>query len=190
MVVSVIRYLGNVPVAREEDEELAWSAVVEASAALVVVVVDDIRAILAVGLAGIVVDDTKTLCAFHHILEVDVMVMALAASLFERLVLAVLHAHRQVAAWNLVLALGDGEKVGLGDEVEECLPLLWVLLILQVEIYEVDTAVCISLVETIAPFSLGIPILGSFDEFWLVAIILGVIALGRVVGFAGMIAFG
>ena len=126
LVVSVIRYLGNVPVAREEDEELAWSAVVEASAALVVVVVDDIRAILAVGLAGIVVDDTKTLSAFHHILEVDVMVMAFAASLFERLVLAVLHAHRQVAAWNLVLALGDGEKVGLGDEVEECLPLLWV----------------------------------------------------------------
>ncbi len=52
LVVSVIRYLWQCASRQEEDEELAWSAVVEASAALVVVVVDDIRAILAVGLAG------------------------------------------------------------------------------------------------------------------------------------------
>ena len=118
------------------------------------------------------VDDAETLHALYHILEVDVVVMAFAAALLQWGVLAVLNADGEVGAWNRVLAARDGEQVGLGDEVEECLPLFRVLLILQVEIYQVYTAVGISLLEAVAPLSLLVPFLCSLHQFRVVAVVL------------------
>ena len=62
-------------------------------------------AILAVGLAGKMVDDAESLHALYDILEVDVLVMALALSLLQRSVLSVLYADGEVRARNLMLAL-------------------------------------------------------------------------------------
>ena len=63
-------------------------------------------AILAVGLAGKMVDDAESLHALHDILEVDVLVVALALSLLQRSVLAVFYADGEVRARNLMLAFG------------------------------------------------------------------------------------
>ena len=92
MIVGIVGYLGNVPVTREEDEEFIRSAVVELGTALLVVVMNDIRTVLAVGRTGIVVDDAETLHALDDILEINVMVVAFRTALFQRVVLAVLYA--------------------------------------------------------------------------------------------------
>ena len=160
------------PVAREEDEELVWGAVVEACTCLVVIVVNNIWAILAVWFAGKMVDDAETFYALYHILEIDVMVMAFAATFLQRVVLAVFHTDGEVGTWNWVLAARNGEQVGLGYEVEECLPLFRILLILQVEIYQVHAAVGVSLLEAIAPLTLLVPFLGSLHQLRVVAIVL------------------
>lgn len=96
LVVGVVVDLGNVPIVGEEDEELVGIAVVETSLRLVVIIMDHVRTILAVGLAGKVVDDAEPLHALHDILEVDVLVVALALSLLQRSVLAVFYADREV----------------------------------------------------------------------------------------------
>ena len=119
LIVCIVGNLGDVPVAREEDEELVGGAVVETGTRFVVIVVDDVWTILAIWLAGKMVDDAKALHTLYHILEVDVVVMAFAAALLQWVVLAVLNADGEVRAWNRVLAARDGEQVGLGDEVEE-----------------------------------------------------------------------
>ena len=66
------------PVSRKEDEEFAGGAVEETGLAAVVVIMDHVGTILAVGGAGVMVDDAKTLCALYHILKIDVLVMTLA----------------------------------------------------------------------------------------------------------------
>ena len=177
LVIAVICHFRNMPVAREEDEELVGRAVVKTSARLVIVVVNHVGTILAVRLAGKVVDDAETFHALYHILEVYVMVVAFTASLLQGIVLAILNTYRKLGAWYRMLALWYGKKVSLGDEVEECLPLLRILLVLQVEVYEVYAAVSISLGETIAPLTFLIPFLGSLDQLWLVAVVLGVAAI-------------
>ena len=92
MIVGIVGYLGNVPVTREEDEKFIWSAVVELGTAFLIVVVNDIRVVLAVGRTGIVVDDAKTLHALDDILEINVMVVAFRTALFQWIVLAILYA--------------------------------------------------------------------------------------------------
>ena len=92
MIVSIIGYLGDVPVAREKDEEFIWSTVVELGTALLVIVVNDIRTVLAVGCTGIVVDDAETLHALDDILEINMMVVAFRTALLQRIVLAILYA--------------------------------------------------------------------------------------------------
>lgn len=76
------------PIVGEEDKELVGIAVVETSLRLVVIIMNHVWAILAVGLAGKMVDDAESLHALYDILEVDVLVMALALSLLQRSVLA------------------------------------------------------------------------------------------------------
>ncbi len=66
LVVGIVVDLGNVPIVREEDEELVGIAVVETSLRLVVIIMDHVRTILAVGLAGKVVDDAEPLHALHE----------------------------------------------------------------------------------------------------------------------------
>ena len=141
LVVGIVVDLGNVPIVGEEDEELVGIAVVETSLRLVVIIMDHVRTILAVGLAGKVVDDAEPLHALHDILEVDVLVVALALSLLQRSVLAVFYADGEVRARNLMLALWNRQEISLGDVFEERLPLLGILLILLVEVYQVDTGV-------------------------------------------------
>ena len=92
MIVGIIGYFGDVPVAREKDEKFIWSAVVELGTALLVVVMNDIRTVLAVGRTGIVVDDAETLHALDDILEINVMVVAFRTALFQRIIFAVLYA--------------------------------------------------------------------------------------------------
>ena len=130
MVVGVVCHLGNMPIAREEDEKFIRVAVVEASTSLVVIIMDYIGTVLAVRFACIVVDDAETLHALYHILEVDMMVVAFTASFFERLILAVFHAHGELGAWYRMSATRDGKQVVLGNEVKQSLPLLRILLIL------------------------------------------------------------
>lgn len=57
------------PVSREEDEELAGGTVEETGLPAVEVVVDYVGTILAVGGAGVVVDQAKTLCTLYYILK-------------------------------------------------------------------------------------------------------------------------
>ena len=118
LVVGVVVDLGNVPIVGEEDEELVGIAVVETSLRLVVIIMDHVRTILAVGLAGKVVDDAEPLHALHDILEVDVLVVALALSLLQRSVLAVFYADGEVGARNLMLALWNRQEIGFGDVFE------------------------------------------------------------------------
>lgn len=175
LVFCVICHFGDVPVTREEDEELVGSAVVESRAVLLVVVVDDVGAVLAVRGTGEVVDDAKSLHALYYILEVDVVVVAFRLTLVERLVLTVFHADHEVAVRDGVLALRDAEQVGVGEVVEECLPLGRVLLVLQVEVHDVDALVGECLCETVLPFARGKPFLGFLYQLWLVAVVLSVV---------------
>ncbi len=179
LVVGVIGHLGDVPVAGEEDEKLVGSAVVEPSAALLVVVVNHVGAVLAVGCAGVVVDDPETLHAPHHVLEVDVVVVALGHPLLQRLVAAVLHAHHERGAGDAVLAAGDAQHVGLGEILEECLPLTRVLLVLKVEVYEVYARVGTRLVESVAPHTRRSPFLCLHHQVGAVAVVLCVVALAK-----------
>ncbi len=153
LVVSVIGYLGYVPVAWEEDEEFSRSTIVEACFFLVVVVVYHVGFVAAVGRTGIVVDDAETFCALHYILEVDVVIMAFTPAFGERCVLRFFHANGQVAAWYGVLAFGEGGQVGLGKIGKQGLPLLWIFFVLEVEIYSVDTGVRIGFIESVTPFA-------------------------------------
>lgn len=163
------------PVSREEDEELAGGTVEETGLPAVVVVVDYVGTILAVGGTGVVVDHAKTLCALYYILKIDVLVMTLAAALFQRLVLAVLYTYHEVGTRNLVLSLRNAQQIGLCQIVEERLPLLRILLILQIEICEVYAGMWLRLVETIAPDTALRPSYSLFYEFGLIAVILCVI---------------
>jgi hypothetical protein len=65
LVFAIICHLGDVPVSREEDEELAGGTVEETGLPAVVIVVDYVGTILAVGGAGVVVDHAKTLGALN-----------------------------------------------------------------------------------------------------------------------------
>ena len=174
LVIGVVVDLGDVPISWEEYEELIGSAVVKASASLVVIVMNHVGTILAIRFACILVDDAETLYTLYYILEVDMLIVALGGALLQRLVIAIFYTYYEVGTWDRVLVLGDGEKVSLGKKIEEGFPLLWVLLILQVEVYEIHTAVGISLLEAIAPFAFLVPFLCSLHQFWLVAIVLGI----------------
>ena len=101
--------------------------------------------------------------------------MTLAAALFQRLVLAVLYTYHEVGTWNLVLSLRNAQQIGLCQIVEERLPLLRILLILQIEICEVYAGMWLRLVETIAPDAALCPSYSFFYEFGLIAVILCVI---------------
>lgn len=159
------------PIPREEDEELAGGTVEETGLPAVVVVVDYVGTILAVGGAGVVVDHAKTLGALNYILKIDVLVMTLAAALFQGLVLAVLYTYQEVGTGNLVLSLRNAQQIGLCQIVEERLPLLRILLILQIEICEVYAGMWLRLVETIAPDAALCPSNSLFYEFGLIAVI-------------------
>lgn len=163
------------PVSREEDEEFAGGTVEETGLPAVVIIMNHVGTILAVGGAGVVVDQAKTLCALNHILKIDVLVMTLAAALFQRLVPAVLYTYHEVGTRNLVLSLWNAQQIGLGKIIEERLPLLRILLILQIEIYEVYAGMWLRLVETIAPDTVLCPSYSLFYEFGLIAVILCVI---------------
>lgn len=170
LVVGIVVDLGNVPIVGEEDEELVGIAVVETSLRLVVIIMDHVRTILAVGLAGKVVDDAEPFHALHDILEVDVLVVALALSLLQRSVLAVFYADGEVRTRNLMLALWNRQEIGLGDVFEERLPLLGILLILLVEVYQVDTGVRVCLGESVSPGSLLGPFLCLLHQLGIVGI--------------------
>lgn len=163
------------PVSREEDEEFAGGTVEETGLPAVVIIMNHVGTVLAVGGTGVMVDDAKTLCAFYYILKIDVLVMTLAAALFQRLVPAVLYTYHEVGTRNLVLSLRNAQQIGLGKIIEERLPLLRILLILQIEIYEVYAGMWLRLIETIAPDAALCPSLCLFYEFGLIAVILCVI---------------
>ena len=95
LVVGVIVHLGDMPVAREEDEEAVGRTVHELGFLHVVGIMNHVGAVFCVGLAGVVVDKPEALHAFHAILEVYVMEVALRAALFQLSILAVLHTHRE-----------------------------------------------------------------------------------------------
>ena len=120
LVVGVVVDLGNVPIVGEEDEELVGIAVVETSLRLVVIIMDHVRTILAVGLAGKVVDDAEPFHALHDILEVDVLVVALALSLLQRSVLAVFYADGEefgVQEGSLIRVEPEAERaIAAGDQ--------------------------------------------------------------------------
>ena len=175
LVFTICCHLGDVPVAWKEDEEFARIAVVETGLLAVVIIMNYVWTVLAVGGAGVVVDHAKTLCALYYILKIDVLMMTLAAALFQRLVLAVLYTYHEVGTRNLVLSLRNAQQIGLCQIVEERLPLLRILLILQIEIYEVYAGMWLRLVETIAPDTALSPSYSLFYEFGLIAVILCVI---------------
>ena len=175
LVFTICCHLGDVPISRKEDEEFARIAVVETGLLRVVIIMNHVGTVLAVGGAGVMVDDAKTLGSFYYKLKVDVLVMTLAAALFQRLVLAVLYTYHEVGTRYLVLSLRNVQQIGLGKIIEERLPLLRILLILQIEIYEVYAMVWLRLVETIAPDTTLSPSLCLFYEFGLIAVILCVI---------------
>lgn len=118
LVIAVVGNLGNVPIVREEDKELVRCAVVEAGTGLVVIVVDYVWTIFTVRLAGKMVDDTETLHTLYYILEVYVMVVTFAATLFQWIVLAVFYAYCQVGTWDRVLSFRDCEEVGSCYKIE------------------------------------------------------------------------
>ena len=138
---------------------------------------DDIWSILAVRLARIVVDDAKTLHAFHHVLKVDVVVVAFGTSLLQRFILAVLYADHQGSARDGMLATRDAQQVGLGKVLEKSLPLFGILLVLEVEVNEVDTMMRTCFGEAILPSTRCCPFLSFFYQLRVVAVILGVVAL-------------
>ena len=107
------------PVAWKEDEEFARIAVVETGLLAVVIIMNYVWTVLAVGGAGVVVDHAKTLYALYYILKIDVLMMTLAAALFQRLVLAVLYTYHEVGTRNLVLSLRNAQQIGLCQIVEE-----------------------------------------------------------------------
>ena len=85
--VLVIQFRGHfcyVPVAWEENEKLVGCAIIKPCFFHVVVIVYDIGLVFAIRFAGVVVDDAKSLGTLHHILEIDVVMVALAIPFFER----------------------------------------------------------------------------------------------------------
>ena len=86
LVFAICCHLGDVPVAWKEDEEFARIAVIETGLLRGVIIMYHVGTVLAVGGTGVMVDDAKTLCSLHYILKIDVLVMTLAAALFQRLV--------------------------------------------------------------------------------------------------------
>lgn len=119
LVVSVVFHFGYMPVAREENKEFIGIAVVESCFLYLVIIVYHVWSVLAVGRTGVMVDDAETLCSLYYILEIDVMIVALALSLCQGTVLRILYTHYQLCAGYLVLALADGEQVGMTQILEE-----------------------------------------------------------------------
>lgn len=150
------------PVVGEEQEEGIGRGVVEDGFGQVIVVVHHVGLVLAVGLGTVVLDDAETLGAAHHILEIDVMVMALAAALGKGTVLAVLHADHQRGALDGVLARRDGEQIVGGQPAKHGLPLGGVALILGVELAEIDGGMGTCGREALSPLPFFGPLGGLF----------------------------
>ena len=121
------------------------------------------------------VDDAEALRSLHHVLEVDVMIMALALALGQRLVLRVLDAGHQRGALYGVLALGNGQQVSLVKPLEKGLPLLRVPLVLGIEVSRIDRRMRVCLAKTLPPRTCRKPLGGLLTEL-LVGEVLGVIA--------------
>ena len=79
---------------------------------------DNVGTIFAVRLAGVVVDDAEFLYTLDNELEVDFVVVALAALRFERTVVVVFNACHEIAALDRVFALGECQEVGFGESFE------------------------------------------------------------------------
>lgn len=172
------------PVTREENKEFIGITVIESCFLYLVIIVYHVWSVLAVGYTGVMVDNAKTLLSLYHILEIDVVVVTLAPSFCQWTVLRILYTYHQLCTGYFVLALADGEQVGMTQILEEGFPLCRVLLILQIEVYEVHAAVGLGLHETIAPFARLCPLLRFLDEFGLIAIILGIVTLDLCLWFA------
>ena len=177
LFVSVVFHFGYMPVAREENKEFIGITVIESCFLYLVIIVYHVWSVFAVGYTGVMVDDAKTLRSLYHILEIDVVVVTLAPSFCQWTVLRILYTYHQLCAGYFVLALADGEQVGMTQILEEGFPLCRVLLILQIEVYEVHAAVGLGLHETIALFARLSPLLRLLDELGLIAIILGIVTL-------------
>lgn len=126
LVVSVVFHFGYMPVAREENKEFIGITVIESCFLYLVIIVYHVWSVLAVGYTGVMVDDAKTLRSLYHILEIDVVVVTLAPSFCQGTVLRILYTYHQLCAGYFVLALADGEQVGMTQILEEGFPLFGV----------------------------------------------------------------
>ena len=136
----------------------------------------DIRAVRAARLAGVVVNDAEFLYSPDNKLEVNLVVVALAALCRQLAVGVVLDARHEIAALNVVPAFWQSQQAGLCEPLEQGLPLRRILLVLQVEVHCVDRGVGICAVISIAPLTAPYPCLGLGAEL-LVGVILSVVTL-------------
>ena len=66
-----------------------------------------IRTVFAIGFAGIMVDDAEALHTFHNILEIDVMIVALALACTQFTVFIILHTSHETGTLDGMTPLGE-----------------------------------------------------------------------------------
>ena len=145
------------------------------------------------------IDDAEALAAAHHILEIDVVVVAFRLSGLQWAVLIVFHAGHEFGAGDGCAAAGQTEQVSLGYPTEQGFPLFGVELILAVELHGVDRGVGIGLGEAVAPCAAVHPCCGlgylggvgaglSVDGLTAIAGLIGLTALAGLIALATLTA--
>ena len=123
----------------------------------VVIIVHHIWLILAVGFGTVVLYNSKTLSASHHVLKINVMIVAFTATLGKWPILAVLYTDHQRGTLNGMFSCGNGKQIMGSQPSEHGLPLSGVALILGIELTKIYRGMRCCGSKALSPRSLFYP---------------------------------